>query len=138
MKFKKIMKTVDVLNKYNDWRTGAEIPQPSPKKLTKHITRAIIMLLQYAGELERAEIEKNFENSVIVPKEEKPKFYVGQTVIGVSSGYEYTIMDIHKYNGKLYYRVKNQYIDIEVAENQIKEIKDRPIFNTADTTDQPC
>lgn len=98
MKMKDVMKTVDVLIKFNDWHTGSDIPQPSPKKLTKHINRAAIMLVKYAEVLEQQEtnpicisnqntvfksaLEDFYRgytksatlfNSVVVPKEEKFK-----------------------------------------------------------------
>jgi hypothetical protein len=79
MTAKKVLKTVGVLANYNKWRVGAEMPQPSPKKITKHINMALIMLVKYADVLEQKE---NFENSVVVPKERivNPVIYPNRTL----------------------------------------------------------
>lgn len=75
MKMKDVMQTANVLIKYNDWRTKESINMVKPSKVTKHLDNAIYMLCDYAVLL--AEKEANptltFENSVVVPKEEKFK-----------------------------------------------------------------
>jgi hypothetical protein len=74
MKMKDVIKTADVLIKFSE---GREMPT---KKLTKHINRAIIMLIKYAEVLDQRETNPistnndhvtfcNWVNSVKVPKD---------------------------------------------------------------------
>lgn len=78
MTAKKVLNTVNVLENYNKWRVGAEMPQPSPKKLTKHINRAMIMLCQYAEIIDKMDIisvsvgdnHSTFIKSVLIPKKD--------------------------------------------------------------------
>lgn len=80
MKMKDVMETADVLIKLNEWRTGVDMKQPKPSKITKHLDRAVIMLCQYAEILDQRETNPistnndhvtfcNWSNSIKVPKD---------------------------------------------------------------------
>lgn len=54
------MNTIKQLETYNQWRRGADIPQPNPTELGLAIDRVILehfLLLEYAKELTQASIK---------------------------------------------------------------------------------
>jgi hypothetical protein len=103
MKMKDVMQTANVLIKYNDWRTKESTKMVKPGKVTKHLDTAIIMLVRYAEVLEQREAKPTltFENSVVVPKEDKEPELVKS--MSASNEIHYRVGDIvNDEDGHLY------------------------------------